>query len=390
MAVKAVSIILGSDCVTGLQCARILDRRGIPVIGISANPDNAFCQTQSLTQVYPAEASPDQLISAFRDIRQDHGEAVIFPCTDEMVMALSLARNRVPENFHFALPSHRQLVTLADKSEFYHFAKKHSLRIPRTRLIRSVEDIIDVKDVFKYPAILKPKQRSQVWFKIFYDKVVICNDSRELEQNLRRALKQSLEIVVQEVIAGGDACMYSYCSYMNSRSEPLSEIGVQKIRQWPPDIGTGCLAVHRHDPEVREQVIEMLKLAEFHGLSSVQLKFNQQDKQSYFIEANVGRVTLNMPLAEICGVEMLYTMYSDLVGKPIPDQTVKYPGAKWIYWKRDIGSAWVHFKTGKLTVREWLASVRGRKQDALFRWRDPKPFILDVTRWFFKLFNHNL
>ena len=39
------AIVVGLDSFTGLQTARILHKRGVPVIGISQNPEHACAQT---------------------------------------------------------------------------------------------------------------------------------------------------------------------------------------------------------------------------------------------------------------------------------------------------------------------------------------------------------
>ena len=53
-------------------------------------------------------------------------------------------------------------------------------------------------------------------------------------------------------------------------------------------------------------------------------------------------------------------------------------GVKWIYLARDSLSALFYLRERKLTLREWWSSVRGPKAFAVFSWRDPLPFFLDL------------
>jgi predicted ATP-grasp superfamily ATP-dependent carboligase len=80
-------------------------------------------------------------------------------------------------------------------------------------------------------------------------------------------------------------------------------------------------------------------------------------------------------------VELLYSMYCDAIGWPLPPNLEqKYTGAKWIHLRRDSQSALYYWRRGELTLKEWWRSIRGRKTYALFSWTDPAPFFGDLVR----------
>jgi len=59
----------------------------------------------------------------------------------------------------------------------------------------------------------------------------------------------------------------------------------------------------------------------------------------YMIEANLGRPAGRSAIAEAGGVELLFTMYCDVVGLPLPENRVqRYQGAKWIDLRHDLQS----------------------------------------------------
>ena len=75
----------------------------------------------------------------------------------------------------------------------------------------------------------------------------------------------------------------------------------------------------------------------------------------------------------------MYTMYCDAAGLPLPpDREQRYGDVKWIHLRRDLQSAFVTYRRGDLSFRDWLASVRGRKAFAVFSLRDPMPFVFDI------------
>ena len=104
---------------------------------------------------------------------------------------------------------------------------------------------------------------------------------------------------------------------------------------------------------------------------------------SCLIEPNIGRPTGRSPIAEAGGVELLYTMYCDTLGLPLPqDINQTYSGVKWIDLRRDMQSALYHIQEGDLTVGEWWKTLQGKKAHALFAWNDPGPFFGDLVRAF--------
>ena len=154
---------------------------------------------------------------------------------------------------------------------------------------------------------------------------------------------------------------------------------VRKIRQWPPDTGEGCLAVETSVEEVTRLGLDTLQRLGYVGIGSFQFKKDADTGRFYMIEMNTGRPVLNMPICELCGVEMIHSYYCAAAGLPLPEsRTVTRPGGKWICWKTDLASAYVHWRRGDLTVREWIASLRGRKWSADIQADDFGPFFADL------------
>jgi predicted ATP-grasp superfamily ATP-dependent carboligase len=87
-----------------------------------------------------------------------------------------------------------------------------------------------------------------------------------------------------------------------------------------------------------------------------------------------------MGIAEANGVELLYTMYCDIIGNALPtNRKQTYSGLKWMYLRKDIQSTLYYLLRRKLTIGQWWNSMRGRKVDALFSWGDLGPFWYDIT-----------
>ncbi len=115
------------------------------------------------------------------------------------------------------------------------------------------------------------------------------------------------------------------------------------------------------------------------AIGYVELPLDLYSGKYYIVEPNFGRPTGRSAIAEAGGVELLYTMYCDVVGLPLPtNHTQTYQGVKWVHLRRDTQAALYAWWQGELTLKEWWQSLRGRKRYALFSWSDPLPFFSDI------------
>ena len=173
--------------------------------------------------------------------------------------------------------------------------------------------------------------------------------------------------------------MFSFNGYFDSSGDPLASFTAKKIRQWPPYTGFSSLGVECKDDFVKDQSIRLFKSVGLYGLAYMEFKRDSKTGECFIIEPNIGRPTGRSAIAEAGGVEILKTMYCDLLGLPLPTNRVqKYGQAKWIDIRHDLQSAFHYWKKGELSFMGWWRSVRGPKAYASFSWHDPIPFLYDL------------
>jgi len=380
-AARPVAVVVGLDSLTGLQTARILDRRGVPVIGVAAKAGHYACRTRACQQVILARLDSDELIERLEALGATlASRAVLVPCSDVTVMNISANRDRLRRWFHIRLPEHATVVRLSDKLEFVEFALAHDLPIPKTFLLRSRSDAIEAAAGCTFPCVLKPALRSGDWDARAGGKVLRITSADELISTFDRVAELADTLIVQEWVEGTDADLYSCNCYFDRQSQPLCAFVARKIRQWPPVVGISCLGEEVRNDEVRDVTIRLFASAAYQGLGYVEMKRDSRTGRHFIIEPNIGRPTGRSAIAEGGGVELLYTMYCDAVGAPLPAAVEqRFTGIKWIYLRQDLRSACFYWRRGELTIREWLRSIRGKKVFAVFSWRDPVPFIADLV-----------
>lgn len=377
------AIVIGLDCITGLQTARILADHGIPVIGIAKDPSHYCCRTKVCDQILSADTSSVAFIELLGAMAEQGvaQQAVLYPCTDMSVLLISRHREDLAGHYRFMLPDADVVEMLMDKIGFYTHACQAGLSIPGTFLLHNRQDAEKAAGSLNFPCILKPPLKSPVWQQNASAKVFKVDTPQEFLTLYDRCRHWAEVLIVQEWIEGNDATLYSCNCYFNAQSEPLVTFIARKLRQWPPETGTSCLGEAVQNDEVLEETVQLFRSVNYRGLGYVEMKRDERTGRHYIIEPNIGRPTGRSAIAEAGGVALLYTMYCDLVGLPLPANRQQiYNGVKWIYMRRDIQSAVYYWRRGQLTFREWVRSWRGHKGYAVFSWRDPAPFWADLVQ----------
>lgn len=376
-------LLLGLDCRTGLQSARLFAARGVPVVGVAKNRSSPYCRTRAVERILDAARFRDDPAGCLRQLEQEWRAApVILPCTDEFVLWLDANRDAVLGPGRCVLSPPAAIQTLLDKVKLARFGLEHGLAIPRTQLLRDRRDAENIVNRLDFPVVLKPGIRSSEWLAATAGRKVLRLESAgELLEAYDRCNHEHHELLVQEWIPGSDRDMFSLYTHRTSQGQVAGQVVVQKLRQWPPDTGVGSLAVQVENEAVAALGLDLLARVNFAGLSSVQIKHDAKTGAYYILEVNAGRPALNMTVAELCGVELQMSYYCEAAGLPLPERrTVTRPGGKWICWKTDLAAAWCLWRRGDLDIKTWWRSVSGRKTHAVWSARDPIPFLLDMMR----------
>jgi D-aspartate ligase len=370
--------------VRGVYAARTLAHRGVPVIGVAKRRSSYGSRTNACEDVLFGDVAGPALVELLVGLAESlPGSAVLVPCLDQSVLTLSEHRAFLEEHgFLIALPSADTVALLTDKAAFYPFASENGFRIPETHLLYEESDVRRVAAEVTFPCVLKPPlSKSPRWLAETHLKAFKAKTADELLRLYTRYAPFANPLIVQRWIPGSDRTLYSCNCYLDRNSEPQVVFVSRKLRQWPPQAGETCLGEECREDVVAEEAARLLKRVGFSGLAYVEFKRDEESGDYFIIEPNVGRPTARSGLAEGTGVELLYTMYCDLVGRPLPEsRQQRYTGAKWLWLRRDLMSALYYWRKGELTPAEWLRSLRGPKVHALFSWRDPMPFLLDTLQ----------
>ena len=374
------ALIIGLDCLPGIQTARILAENGVPVIAIARDPNHPFSHTNTCEAIRFTTLGQGELMSVLEVISsQLDQKAVLYPCTDSSVLLVSRNREVLRQHYHIALPEPETLEMLMDKARFFRFAQEHGLPVPATYFLQTRTEAIVASKQMPFPCIMKPGFKTSNWERNAAGvKAYLLSSSQEFLAAYDRCSSWAESIVAQEWVRGKDSDLYSCNCYFDANSRPVITFVARKLRQNPPILGVSSSGQECRNDAVLKQAVELFANVGLRGLGYLEMKRDAHSGQYRIIEPNIGRPTGRSAIAEMGGVPLIYSMYCDLAGLPLPaprEQT--YQGAKWIYFKKDLASSWHYWRKGELSLWEWMRSLRGYKRDAVFSWSDPMPFLLD-------------
>ena len=380
---RPAAIVIALDTLQGLQAARILNAREIPVYAVAGDPQHAACRTNVCRQIVFADTRSDDLVPALMRLSETLPQnPLLLPCHDDSVRVVAENRHRLAADFAVSLPDAGIVETLADKERFHSYAVERGFAVPATVVLRSRADAVHAAKRISYPAVLKPSFRSSTWNRSTPCKAYKLSNAAELLAVYDRCREWAPTLLAQQWIEGNDSDLYACNCYFSAGTRLLAAFVTRKLRQWPPVMGSSCCGEEVRDDEVLETTTRFFStFADYRGLAYLEMKRDSRTGRLFVIEPNVGRPTGRSALAEAAGVELLLTMYCDALSLPLPSaRTQSYAGVRWLDVRHDLQAAFYYLRRDELTFAELIESWRRCKAHAVFSWRDPAPFLWDIKR----------
>jgi predicted ATP-grasp superfamily ATP-dependent carboligase len=374
------AVVIGVFNSTGVGVIRNLSQQGVPVLALDTDPRSAgLLSRQAAHGACPdPHYYEDAFIATLVDIgRRLPRKAVLFPCQDDCVFVTSRRAEQLEP--YYLLPFSRWEVMrrLADKEEQIKAAHAACVGTPRTAFLHSREDVERAAHSIPFPAIMKSADHLAMRRRHF-GKVVRVDSATDLPTAYARVAECG-NIMLQEIIPGGDDRLYTLQSYLDVDHQPLAMFIRHKLRQHPRDFGVCRFGESLWVQDVADQGLALLREIGFHGVSGVEFKRDLRDGQLKLMEVNARHVSWHK-LATALGVNFSYVAYSDALGRRIvaPPQI---DGPRWIIASRDIPDSLREIVRGELSAREWLTSLKGTRVDGMLSLDDPVPGVYEFARF---------
>lgn len=357
----------------GIGIVRSLGRKGIPVFAFDTDPKYKNGRTRYADCgpcPHPIFNETEMLQFLLELTRRFSGKAVLLAGSDDYVSFISKNRAVLSKHYHFLLPDPSLVDAVLDKRLTYELALKHNIPCPKTLVVGKDSQPEDFVGQMSFPCILKPVDSADYRRRMNKKAIVIEREDELKEKYLH--YRQFGELMIQELIPGGEDQLYSVATLFDDDMTLTALFTGQKLRQFPPYFGSGSLAISVRDDKIADAGVSFMRDLGFRGLGMAEYKLDRRDGQLKFLEINA-RTWYWHSLSQASGVDLPYLYYLTVTGqkpRPVTEQTT---GTKWLYLVRDFLS-FQDEQNSDVSFLDWLKSLSGKKDYALFAWDDPLPF----------------
>ncbi|MHB0858702.1 MAG: carboxylate--amine ligase [Anaerolineae bacterium] len=301
--------------------------------------------------------------------------SVLFPSDDESVRIFAQQRERLAEHYLVTTPPWEVTSLFYDKRLTHRLATRQGVPIPDTYNPHTEEELAALE--FDLPVVLKPAITPHLT--TVTKKKGYRADTREealARFRLMASLMDPSEILVQELIPGRAESLYSYVALFQD-GRPLAGLSARRLRQHPMEFGRASTYVQTVDvPALGELATRLMQGTHYSGLAEVEFMYDRKHERFEFLEVNP-RIWGWHSIAVRAGLDLPYMAYAHMVGLPVVPTTARV-GTRWVRLVTDVPTAFSEIRAGRLRLREYMSSMSGDLEDAVFTWSDPLAFIADV------------
>jgi len=369
--------VMGADY-RALGVVRSLGRRGIPVWVVKQGGHLVAVTSRYPPRTVPWPDGSDQAkIKFLLDLSAKHNLDgwLLIPTDDYTVGLASGNYQELATKYKPTVPSWETLRWACDKRLLHELAEKLGIDQPWTACPLNREHLAAIDCPF--PVILKPAVRLQP-SNLAIPKAWLAEDRDCLlaRYDEASALFPAEDLLVQEIVPGGGEAQFSYAALCdNGRS--LASLVARRTRQFPKDFGQLSTYVETVDlPELMEPAERLLAEVRFHGLAEVEFKRDPRNGRYKVLDINP-RVWGWHTLSKRAGVDFPYLLWLLATGQPVPHLHGR-AGERWMHLSADLRVAIEEILGGRLSWWDYLRSIRGPLESALFSWDDPLPGLFDL------------
>jgi len=377
-----IPVILGGGP-NGLGLARSLGAEGINSVLTDVKKNFSFSSKYVAGLECPHPSHEDEFIGFLTDLgKKMKKKAVLFVTNDHWMIPVSKNQSILSEYYLFTMSEWSVIESCTDKRKMYGIAEKSGINCPKTFYLDDIADIKNIYEEIPYPCILKP-----VITLDFADKlkskarVFNLHNREELENLVSRIINADLrnrEIVVQEYIPGGIETLYTITTYSDKNADIVAWSTGHKLRQRPPDAGTIISGRVIPEPRLLEPATKLIKNSGFFGIANTEFKYDKRDDTYKLIEINPRPGKWNYSVMA-SGINMPYMILNELLGKKQNTVVSSPKELIWLCFVEDFyNSVLGGFKRKgypefQLSPGKYCKSIRGKKVDAIFNFKDIKP-----------------
>jgi len=379
--------------VNGYSIIQDLHQNGVEWIYLVDKERSAGSYSNKIKHFFEVEMSPVSIYRVLDELHTEFEKIVIYP-TNDLQLEILYELWDVIGRFCFIPTNRTNFKRCLEKS--YQYAKCEELGVPCPKTVRlnCVDGLKRLNGL--YPVIVKPITREDEKSDVFRNLVVNGEQETEKIALIESYLRQGISFIASEIVQGDGSYVCAYVCYRSQGGQILAEWTGSKLAQFPDNFGVFSSATNKTIDLVRADgdglhvisshniLIDLgRKLVEgmdLKGIVEPEFKYDCKDRQFKLMEINL-RSMMWHRVGNLSGVSLPYAQYVDAVGSDKPLSRTVQCNTKWVHF------VYLRYELVNLLRRKgyWTLfrhNLFGADQVslALFEWRDPLPFLMDMWR----------
>lgn len=367
-------VILGGEA-NALSVARDLGLLGVKVFAVG-EPDSCVRHSRHCRWIdVPAnggaeKAWADYLLGPAADHLKG---AIVLSCSDAGLQVLIRHREALLARYRLDISDPSAQLSMLDKLTTYKNARAAGVPVPLFWEISTRDEVLSIREQLVYPLLVKPRL-SHIFEARFGRKHLTVGNFDELLAAFDACSGAGTDMLLMELIPGGDDHLCSYYTYIDERGKPRFNFTKRIIRRFPAGMGTACYHITDWVPEIVGPSQRLCHYVAMRGLVNIEFKRDDRDGQYKLIECNA-RFTASNCLVSASGFSLARFVYNRLAGRPHEKLENYRRGLRLWDPIRDFWAYRELSKRGEITFFQWLRSILHLQTYAFFRWTDPMPAV---------------
>ncbi len=368
--------ILGNH-IQSLGICRIVGRLGYPVILY-----NSYKQSITRYSKYCSEfvlfSNHDDLLVKLGARESLDKTTLLIPTNDSLVDFIRDNYEFLNSRYFLSVASPDIIDFCSNKKNTYLKARELGIDIPKSYFPNNQEELLTFADELVYPVILKPA----IMFTFFHStgkKALKCNNHQELIDNyaLMQKYIPANETIVQEVLRGGAKNLFSYGSFFANKISYANFV-VNRIRQKPMDFGISTsFAKTVINQQIQVSAEKFLEGINYFGISEVEFMYDTEQQKYKLLEINP-RSWKWHSIANRLDINIFQLLIDYIENKQLTIHINDKENIAWIERLTDTYVSISEIAKGHLSLKEYLATLRLKKESACLSIDDPLPALMYI------------
>lgn len=368
------SVFILGNHIQALGLVRLAKKAGLAV-RLFNNSSASIARYSNACQNFHLFKNKNELLTLLRDF-DNQKKTLLVATNDSLIDFLSENYDELSQSYYLSIPEPAVVDICYNKRYTYLKAAELGIPIPESYFPDSLEELTNLANIIKYPAILKPAVM-HTFHKVTGKKVYLCKDRAELLKYYDRMTNiiPANEVILQEFIRGGAKSLYSYGSFA-AEGRVYGSLSANRVRQNPMDFGNStCYAITVSEPEFETHAIRFLEAIRYFGMSEVEFMKDPDSGEYKMLEINP-RAWKWHSITNKLGINLLKMMVDYLNSGNVEIKHSKEIGIGWIERFTDTYIVFNEIIHNRMSIKTYLSSLKIPKESAVWSIRDPLPAIM--------------